>query len=199
MKIICIGRNYTEHIKELNNEIPDKPVIFLKPSTAILREGQDFYYPEFSKDIHYECEIILKIGKNGKHIKPKFALDYISEISVGIDFTARDLQTELKNKGLPWELAKAFDQSAVIGRFIPFEAEKHGFSLTKNNVTVQDGHTDFMLHTFADIIVFVSQFFTLQTGDIIFTGTPKGVGPIAIGDFYQGFLNGEKLLEVQIK
>jgi acylpyruvate hydrolase len=199
MKIICIGRNYTEHIKELNNETPEKPVIFLKPSTAILREGQDFYYPEFSKDIHYECEIILKIGKNGKHIKPKFALDYISEISVGIDFTARDLQTELKNKGLPWELAKAFDQSAVIGRFIGFEAKTHRFSLTKNKETVQEGQTDWMLHSFTDIIVFVSQFFTLQTGDIIFTGTPKGVAPIAIGDFYQGFLNGEKLLEVQIK
>ena len=199
MKIICIGRNYTEHIKELNNETPEKPVIFLKPSTAILREGQDFYYPEFSKDIHYECEIILKIGKNGKHIKPKFALDYISEISVGIDFTARDLQTELKNKGLPWELAKSFDQSAVIGRFIAFESKTHTFSLTKNKETVQEGQTDWMLHSFADIIVFVSQFFTLQTGDILFTGTPKGVGPIAIGDFYQGFLNGEKLLEVQIK
>ena len=199
MKIICIGRNYTEHIKELNNEVPDSPVIFMKPSTAIIREGQDFYYPEFSKDIHYECELILKIGKNGKYIKPAFALDYIHEISVGIDFTARDLQTQLKNKGLPWELSKSFDQSAVIGRFIPFERKEYSFSLTKNDKTVQEGNTQYMLHSFAEIIIFISQYFTLQTGDIIFTGTPQGVGGIAVGDKYRGYIEQEELLQLAIK
>ena len=199
MKIICIGRNYTEHIKELNNELPEKPVIFLKPSTAILREGQDFYYPKFSKDIHYECELILKIGKNGKYIQPKFALDYISEISVGIDFTARDLQNELKQKGLPWELAKGFDQSAFIGKFIPFENNDYAFSMAKNKNIVQKGNSRQMIHSFADIIVFVSQYFTLQTGDLIYTGTPQGVGGIAIGDIYEGFLEEERLFTMVIK
>ena len=199
MKIICIGRNYTEHIQELKNETPDAPVIFMKPSTALLRDGSAFYYPEFSKDIHYECECILKIGKNGKHIQPQFALSYISEISVGLDFTARDVQTGLKQKGLPWELAKSFDQSAAIGQFIPFEPKQYTFSLQKNGTTVQEGDTNHMIYSMQDMIVFVSQFFTLQQGDILFTGTPKGVGPIAIGDTYEAFLNGERLLSLEIK
>lgn len=199
MKIICIGRNYHEHIKELKNETPEAPVIFMKPSTAILKDGSSFYYPEFSKDIHYECECIVKIGKNGKYIQPQFALGYISEISVGIDFTARDVQAQLKQKGLPWEIAKAFDQSAAIGHFVPFEPKDYTFSMTKNGETVQQSDTRHMINSFQEMIVHVSQFFTLQQGDILFTGTPQGVGPIAIGDRFEAYLMGQKLLSIDIK
>jgi acylpyruvate hydrolase len=192
MKIICIGRNYAEHAKELNNPIPAQPVVFMKPASALLINRKPFYFPEFTKDIHYELEIVLKIGKNGRHVQPEFALDYIQEVGLGIDFTARDLQSELKSKGQPWELAKGFDGSAVIGDFVSLNTlpglSNIEFYLEKNGEKVQHGFSKDMLFSFQDIICFVSQYFKLQMGDYIYTGTPSGVGPIAIGDELRGFL-----------
>ena len=207
MKIICIGRNYADHAKELNNPIPSRPVVFMKPASALLVNGKPFYYPEFTKDLHYETELVLKIGKNGRHVQPEFALDYIQEIGLGIDFTARDLQSELKAKGHPWELAKGFDGSAVLGSFVK-PAELPGFSnlefyLEKNGERVQHGFSKDMLFSFQDIICFVSQYFKLQMGDLIYTGTPAGVGPIAIGDSLRAFLmtriGAQELLRCDVK
>ena len=204
MKIICIGRNYAAHAKELNNAIPtEAPVIFMKPATAALKDNKPFYHPDFSEDIHHEAEIILRIGKNGKYVGEKFAKEYISDISVGLDFTARDLQQQQKEKGLPWEIAKAFDNSAVIGTWKPvseFQDFKNiHFHLLKNKEQVQTGHTADLLFTFEQIIVYVSQFFTLSQGDIIFTGTPAGVSKINIGDQLEAFLEGESVLSCEVK
>jgi acylpyruvate hydrolase len=201
MKIICIGRNYAEHAKELNNPLPTEPVFFMKPDTALLTEGA-FYIPDFTQNVHYECELVLRIKKVGKHIPEKFALDYVDEIGLGIDFTARDLQDSCKEKGLPWEKAKAFDHSAPIGkRFIPLnkEAENITFRLEKNGQLVQTGHTKDMIFNFAQVIAYVSQYVTLRTGDYIYTGTPSGVGPVAIGDKLTGYLEGEKMFEFEVK
>lgn len=203
MKVIAIGRNYREHAQELNNPIPDKPVIFLKPDTAVTRNTRNFYYPEFSNEIHYEAEVLLQISKEGKHINPKFASNYYEQIGLGIDFTARDLQQALKAKSLPWELSKGFDGSAPLSEWIPKEeldvAGGIHFRLDKNGATVQRGDTREMIFSFEDIIVFVSQYITLRRGDIIFTGTPSGVGPIAIGDHLEGFIGERRLLDIHIK
>lgn len=203
MKIIAIGRNYQEHAKELNNPVPSSPVVFLKPDTALLKEGKAFFHPDFSNDIHYEVELIIKIGKEGKHIQPKFAKNYIEAIGLGIDFTARDLQQECKEKGLPWEIAKAFDHSAPIGEFIPVneinDLNNISFSLNKNNTLVQKGNSSDMIFNFETIITYVSQRFTLKKGDLIFTGTPAGVGKINIGDLLEGYINDRKMLSVPIK
>lgn len=203
MKIICIGRNYTKHIEELNNERPDEPVVFMKPDSAILLKQHPFVIPEFSEDIHHELEVIVKISKVGKYIEPKFAHKYYDEISVGIDFTARDLQQKLKDKGLPWEKAKAFDGSAVIGEFVSKSDFKSldnlNFEMTNNGVTVQKGNTSFMLWKIDELIAYVSQFFTLKIGDVIFTGTPEGVAVVRPDDVLEGFLEGNKLFRIQVK
>ncbi len=202
MKIICIGRNYAEHAKELGNEIPENPVIFMKPDTAILKKGSDFYIPEFSDDVHYELEVVLKISKGGKYIQEEKASNYFEEIGLGIDFTARDLQSKLKEKGLPWELAKGFDGSAVVSEFYKksdFNMKNLSFSLMKNKEKVQDGNTSMMIFSPEKIIAFVSQYFTLKTGDLIFTGTPKGVGKVAEKDILQAFLENEKVLDLRIQ
>lgn len=204
MKIICIGRNYSEHAKELKNEIPDKPVVFLKPQTALLKDNKPFYYPEWTKDLHYETEVVLKVCKQGKYIDEKFAHKYFEEVTVGIDFTARDLQSQQKAKGLPWEIAKAFDNSAVIGSFKKLSDVQPAdagiaFSLQLNGTTVQQGNTADMMFSFSQIIAYASQFFTLQTGDLIFTGTPAGVGPVNIGDRLQGFIDTELLFDFEVK
>lgn len=200
MKIICVGRNYSEHAKELKNEIPDKPVIFLKPQTALLKDNKPFYYPEWTKDLHYETELVLKVCKQGKYIDEKFAGKYFDEVTVGIDFTARDLQSQQKAKGLPWEIAKAFDNSAVIGSFKKVSSENGiNFSMNLNRTEVQKGNTNDMMFSFGKIIAYVSQFFTLQTGDLIFTGTPAGVGPVKIGDRLEGFLETEKVFDFEVK
>ena len=200
MKIICIGRNYSAHAKELNSEIPTEPVIFLKPDTALLKGKKVFYLPGFSSDIHHELEIVLKISKEGKHIQEKFAHKYYDEISVGIDFTARDLQNRLKAKGLPWELSKAFDNSCPVGDFISRKSLPGdlGCHLLINGKKVQEGNSAQMLFTFDKIIAFVSGFITLRKGDLIFTGTPEGVGPVKSGDVLEAFLEGEKRLELKI-
>ncbi len=203
MKIICIGRNYSEHAKELKNEVPDKPVVFLKPQTALLKDDKPFYHPEWSSDIHYETEVVLKISKQGKYIDEKFASKYYDEVSLGIDFTARDLQSQQKAKGLPWEIAKAFDNSAVVGPFKKLSElkSKDGvhFSMKLNGVEVQKGNTADMLFSFDKIIAYASQFFSLQIGDLIYTGTPAGVGPVKIGDKLEGFLEDDKVFECEIK
>jgi 2-keto-4-pentenoate hydratase/2-oxohepta-3-ene-1,7-dioic acid hydratase in catechol pathway len=203
MKIICIGRNYANHIEELKNERPAEPVIFMKPDSAVLLKQHPFVIPEFSEDIHHEIELIVKISKVGKYIEPKFAHKYYDEISVGIDFTARDLQAKLKEKGLPWEKAKAFDGSAVIGDFLPksqfVSLENITFELKNNDITVQKGNSDMMLWNIDELISYVSQFFTLKIGDIIFTGTPAGVAVVKPNDVLEGFLEGQKLFRIQVK
>jgi acylpyruvate hydrolase len=204
MKIICIGRNYSEHAKELKNEIPDKPVVFLKPQTALLKDNKPFYYPEWTSDLHYETEIVLKVCKQGKYVDEKFAHKYFEEVTVGIDFTARDLQSQQKAKGLPWEIAKAFDNSAVVGTFVKrsdVESNNSGieFAMQLNDKTVQQGNTADMMFSFEKIIAYASQFFTLQTGDLIFTGTPAGVGPVKIGDRLQGFIGSQPLFDFEVK
>jgi 2-keto-4-pentenoate hydratase/2-oxohepta-3-ene-1,7-dioic acid hydratase in catechol pathway len=203
MKIIAIGRNYADHIKELNNERPDEPVIFTKPETALLLNNAPFYYPDFSKNIHYEVEILLRISKNGKYIDPKFATNYFDAIGIGIDFTARDLQDKAREKGLPWALAKGFNGSAPISKFIDktkFKDIKNlNFSLKMDGKIRQEGNTAMMLFPFEDIISYISKFIMLKKGDIIFTGTPKGVGAIAIGNKLEAYIEDEKLLEVEVK
>jgi 2-keto-4-pentenoate hydratase/2-oxohepta-3-ene-1,7-dioic acid hydratase in catechol pathway len=203
MKIICIGRNYVDHIEELKNERPSEPVVFLKPDTAILKSGETFYIPDNLGKIHHELEIIVKISKVGKHIDQKFAHKYYDELSVGIDFTARDLQNKLKEKGLPWEKSKAFDSSAIIGDFIPknifSSIESLTFELKNNGNEVQKGNTSYMLWNIDEIISHVSQYFTLKTGDIIFTGTPQGVAPIKPNDMLEAFIENKKLLKLHIK
>ncbi|MFN3530566.1 MAG: fumarylacetoacetate hydrolase family protein [Bacteroidia bacterium] len=203
MKIICVGRNYADHARELNNEVPTEPVIFLKPDSAILKDGKAFYLPDHLGSIHHELEIVLRICKNGKHIAPRFASDYYDQIGLGIDFTARDLQTKLKNKGLPWELAKGFDGSAVLGDFVPKEhlgvLQDLQLELQVNGEKRQAGNTRDLLFSFEAIISFVSQYFSLRQGDLIFTGTPAGVGPVHAGDKLKGYLNGQNLLAFEVK
>lgn len=203
MKIICIGRNYSEHIRELNNEVPEEPVIFIKPDTALLRNNNPFYIPDFSQDVHHEVEIVVKINKPGRAIPVQFARDYYTHISLGIDFTARDLQTQLKTKGLPWEKAKGFDHSAAVGDFFPLEdfsspISQLSFQLQKNNQEVQNGNTQCMIHGVDEIIAYVSNFFSLRIGDYIFTGTPAGVGPVASGDILKGFIEDKEILNFKI-
>lgn len=203
MKIFCVGRNYADHAKELNNEVPTEPVIFMKPDTALLREDQPLYYPSFTQNLHYELELVVRIQKPGKKIEEKFAHKYYEEITVGIDFTARDKQDELKKKSLPWELAKAFDHSAVVGRMLPKsgfgDLQQLSISMSKNGTAVQEGNTKDMLFSIDRLISFISQHFTLRTGDLIFTGTPQGVGPAQIGDLFEGYLQGQKLFECAIR
>lgn len=203
MKIICIGRNYANHIEELQNERPEEPVVFLKPDTAVLSKESDFYIPDFSDDIHHEVEILVKISKVGKYIDAQFAHKYYEQLGLGIDFTARDLQQKLKEKGLPWEKAKAFDSSAVIGDFVPkgvfSSTENITFELKNNGKTVQKGNTAQMLWKIDEIISHVSQFFTLKTGDVIFTGTPEGVAKVVSGDFLEGYIEDKKVLSLHIK
>ena len=203
MKIICIGRNYASHIEELQNERPTEPVVFMKPDSAVLLKQHPFVIPEFSQEIHHEIELIVKISKVGKHIEAKFSHKYYEEISVGIDFTARDVQDQLKAKGLPWEKAKSFDGSAVIGEFLPknqFDSLKNiTFELTNNNKSVQKGNASHMLWKIDELISFISQYFTLKIGDIIFTGTPEGVAMVKPEDVLEGFLEGNKLFSIKIK
>lgn len=202
MKIFCVGRNYAAHAAEMNQPVPEQPVIFMKPPTAVLRERKPFYYPAFTKEIHFETELVVKINKNGKHIQPPFAMDYIESVTLGLDLTARDIQSDLKKKGLPWELAKGFDQSAVIGEWQPFTEDnwnKMVFTLRKNDTVVQTGSTKEMIFSLTDLLVFISSRFTIQKGDLLFTGTPEGVGPINMDDKLEGFLDGAPVLFCQIK
>ena len=202
MKIICVGRNYPKHILELNNARSKDPFVFIKPDNAVLRNNEDFYYPDFSNEIHYEVELIIKFHKKGKNIDAKFAHKYYNQIGLGIDFTARDLQNQLKSKGLPWELAKGFDSSAVFGKWLDissFNLRDLHFSLEKNGQEVQRGHTKDMIFGVDQLIAFVSQFFMIKIGDVLFTGTPSGVGPIEIGDELTGYIGGEKNFNFKIK
>jgi acylpyruvate hydrolase len=203
MKFICIGRNYADHIAELKNERNEDPVVFLKPDTALLKDNEPFYLPDFSKDVHHEVEILLKISKEGKYIDRQFAPKYYDEVGLGIDFTARDLQAKQKAKGLPWEIAKAFNGSAVVGQFVPKtrypDLAALEFSLQVNGQARQTGHTSFMLFDFDTIIAYVSQFFTLKKGDIIFTGTPAGVGAVQAGDQLAGYIGPEKFFDFAVK
>jgi len=204
MRIFAIGRNYAEHIKELNNERPNDPVVFTKPDTAVLRNNEPFYYPDFSKDIHHEVELVLRICKEGKNIEEKFSHKYYDAVGIGIDFTARDLQSKLKEKGLPWDIAKGFNGSAPLSdKFIPVSEFKDlnniNFKLQVDGQLKQAGNTSLLLFSFDYIISYLSKFFTLRTGDLIFTGTPKGVGPVAIGNKLSAYIEHEKLLEFEVK
>ncbi len=203
MKIFCIGRNYADHVKELKNELPTEPLIFMKPPTALLLDGKPFYYPDFTQDLHHEIEIVLRISKAGKHIEPQFAHKYFDAVALGIDFTARDLQEKLKSKGNPWEIAKGFDGSAVLGKFLPLsefeDLQNIDFQLTKNKITVQHGNTSDLIFHFDVLISHISKYFTLQQGDVIYTGTPAGVGAVQIGDRLEGFIGEKLLLECDIK
>jgi len=203
MKIICIGRNYSDHAKELNNPVPTKPLIFMKPPSALLIKNKPMYIPDFTKNLHYEAEIVLKVCKNGKHVQAEFAKKYYKEIAFGIDFTARDLQDQCKAKGHPWEIAKAFDNSAALSEFISLEKVNQAagikFQMKKNGEVVQDGNTQDLIFDFDFLICYVSKFFKLQMGDYIFTGTPAGVGPVQIGDRLEGFIEEEKLMDCNIK
>jgi 2-keto-4-pentenoate hydratase/2-oxohepta-3-ene-1,7-dioic acid hydratase in catechol pathway len=202
MKIICIGRNYAAHAAELGNEVAAEPVIFMKPDSAVFRQRDAFYIPDWTNDVHYELEVVVRINRLGKNIEAKFAPKYFAEFTVGIDFTARDVQSALKAKGLPWEKAKAFDQSAVLGDFLSvddFDLNNLHFQLKKNGKLVQDGNTSLMLHNIAQLIEHSSQYFTLKIGDLLFTGTPEGVGPVAPGDLLEGFIEGKKVLNVKVR
>lgn len=204
MKIICIGRNYVEHIKELNHERPENPLFFIKPDSAILQRGQPFFYPDFSTEIDYELEVVVRINRLGKNIQPKFAYKYYNEVALGIDFTARDLQRQAINKGNPWTMAKGFDDSAVVSEFVPLSEVGKGiqelnFELRKNDTMVQHGYTGNMIFAIDELIAYISQFMTLKIGDYIFTGTPAGVGSIQIGDVLEGFLENQPMLKCRIK
>ena len=203
MKIICIGRNYIEHAKELNNALPDKPVWFMKPDSALLLKNKPLFYPDFTKELHYETELVFRISRVGKHIEEKFAHKYYDAIAVGFDFTARDLQTECKNKGIPWEPAKAFDGSAALSDFLPIEqfpdVHNINFSMKKNDEWVQKGNSGEMTYDIHKIISYVSQFVTLKLGDLIYTGTPAGVGPLTIGDKLEAYIEDQHLLTTEIK
>jgi len=202
MKIICIGRNYAAHAAELGNELAAEPVIFMKPDSAVFRQRDAFYIPDWTSDVHYELEVVVRINRLGKNIEAKFAPKYFAEFTVGIDFTARDVQSALKAKGLPWEKAKAFDQSAVLGDFLSvddFDLNNLHFQLKKNSQVVQDGDTSLMLHNISQLIEHSSQYFTLKIGDLLFTGTPEGVGPVAPGDLLEGFIEGKKVLNVKVR
>jgi acylpyruvate hydrolase len=203
MKIICIGRNYVAHARELNNPLPEKPVFFLKPDTALIQNNRPFFYPSFSTDIHHEVELVLKINRVGRHIDPEFARRYYDEIGIGIDFTARDLQSACKKEGLPWEIAKAFDGSAPIGNFIPLpeiaDPGNINFRLDVNDSTVQEGNSRDMIFSFDRLISYISGFITLKIGDLIFTGTPAGVGPVKIGDRLRAWLDDRMLLDFHVR
>ena len=204
MKIICVGRNYVAHAAELGNEVPDSPMLFMKPHTALLTNNKPLYYPDFTKDLHYEAELVLKICKNGRHIQPEFADSYYQQIGFGIDFTARDLQQKCKEKGHPWEIAKAWDQSAVLSNdFMDVDKlpdrNSIKFEMTLNGKTVQQGDSALMIYSFNDVICYASKFFKLQVGDFIYTGTPSGVGPVKRGDILVGSIEGVKMLECEIK
>ena len=203
MKIICVGRNYVDHIKELNNEAPKDPVLFLKPDTSILLKKQPFFIPEFSNEVHHEVEILVKINRIGKHIDRKFAHKYYDEISLGIDFTARDLQSKLKEKGLPWEKAKAFDGAAVVGKFLAKNDFKNvddiNFRLEKNDKVQQKGNTSLMLWKIDTLIEYISKYFTLKIGDIIFTGTPSGVAKVNPNDILKGFIEEKEIFSIKVK
>ena len=203
MKIICVGRNYSEHVKELGNSIPEEPVIFMKPKSALLQSHTPFYYPEFTNELHYECEIVLRVCKNGKYVQAKHAANYYDAVTVGIDFTARDVQDELKKKGLPWEKAKAFDNSAVVGKFIEltptFNRKSINFSLLKNDEKVQEANTEQMIFSIDRIIENISNYFSLNIGDLIFTGTPSGVGECVTGDILEGFIENQSMFTVEVK
>jgi len=203
MKIICIGRNYADHAKEMNAEVPTVPVFFMKPDIAILKNGKDFYYPDFTSDLHYECELVYRINKAGKNIQSKFAHKYYSEMTLGIDFTARDLQQECKAKGLPWEIAKSFENSAPISDVFQqtdrINPKEISFELRKNGELVQQGHSKDMIFSIDEIIAYISRFMTLKTGDLIYTGTPQGVGPVVIGDVLEGSLNGQSMFSFEVK
>lgn len=202
MKFLCIGRNYVEHAKELGNEVPEEPVIFMKPKSALLQQNMPFYYPDFTNELHYECEVVLRISKNGKYISEENAHQYYDAISVGIDFTARDVQSELKKKGLPWEKAKAWDNSAVLGSWNTvapdLDRKNIVFSMKKNGEVVQSGNTRDMIHGFDQIIAHVSNYFSLNIGDVIFTGTPKGVGECSVGDELEGFLGDQSMFKIKV-
>lgn len=202
MKFLCIGRNYVEHAKELGNEVPEEPVIFMKPKSALLQQNMPFYYPAFTNELHYECEVVLRISKNGKYISEENAHQYYDAISVGIDFTARDVQSELKKKGLPWEKAKAWDNSAVLGSWSTvapdLDRKNIVFSMKKNGEVVQSGNTRDMIHGFDQIIAHVSNYFSLNIGDVIFTGTPKGVGECSVGDELEGFLGDQSMFKIKV-
>lgn len=203
MKIICIGRNYVDHAKELGHEVPTEPVIFMKPKSALLQSHTPFYYPEFTNELHYECELVLRICKNGKYIPERLAGTYFNGITVGIDFTARDIQQEAKKQGLPWEKAKAFDNSAAVGKFVDitsaFNPKNVEFSFTKNGDTVQKGNSGEMIFSFNKLISNISNYFSLNIGDLIFTGTPAGVGECLVGDQLEAFMDGVSLLKVEVK
>ena len=203
MKIICIGRNYVDHAKELNNEVPSKPVFFMKPDSALVTANRPFFYPDFSNDVHHELEVVIRINRLGRSIEERHAQRYFSEIGLGVDFTARDLQSEMKKKGLPWEIAKGFDYSAPVSEFLPVSKFKdlHNltFQLDLNGTPVQNGNTSLMIFSFEKIISYVSRYVTLKTGDLIFTGTPAGVGPVAINDRLEAYLEGEKLMDFPVK
>jgi 2-keto-4-pentenoate hydratase/2-oxohepta-3-ene-1,7-dioic acid hydratase in catechol pathway len=203
MKIFCVGRNYADHAKELNNAIPDEPVIFMKPKSALLQAHTPFYYPEFTNELHYECELVLRVSKNGKYIQEKFGNKYYDAITAGIDFTARDIQDELKKKGLPWEKAKAWDNSAAIGKWIPVQDIKNrndiNFKLNKNNETVQKGNSADLIFGFDYLICYISNFFSINIGDLIFTGTPAGVGELVVGDEIEAYIEDEALMKLEIK
>ena len=203
MKIICIGRNYSEHAKEMNSDVPDKPVFFIKPDTCLNRNNQPFFYPEFTKDLHYELEVVIRFNRIGRSVNKRFAHRYYDAVSLGIDFTARDLQQECKQKGLPWEIAKAFDYSAPIGEFIPKEEiEDLGnieFRLEKNDVIVQQGNTRDMIFSFDELIDYVSRFVTFRIGDYMYTGTPAGVGPVQVGDRLKGYLNNRLMFDFFVR
>ncbi|MDE3235127.1 MAG: fumarylacetoacetate hydrolase family protein [Bacteroidota bacterium] len=203
MKIFCVGRNYADHAKELGNAVPEEPVIFMKPKSALLQSHTPFYYPEFSNELHYEAELVLSISKNGKYIQEKHASKYYNKITVGIDFTARDVQAELKKKGLPWEKAKAWDNSAVIGKWFDITPDLLKkpilFSLQKNQQTVQEGNSTDMIYSFDYIVAHISNYFSLNIGDLVFTGTPAGVGECVVGDLLEGFFEQTKVFEIEIK
>lgn len=203
MKIFCVGRNYVEHAKELGNAVPDEPIIFMKPKSALLQTHTPFYYPEFTNELHYECELVLRVCKNGKYIQERFANKYYDAVSVGIDFTARDLQQEAKEKGLPWEISKAWDNSAVVGKWITVSNIKNkkdiNFSLYKNKELVQKGNSGLMMHNFDKIIAYISSFFSVNIGDLIFTGTPAGVGECVVGDLLEGYIEEENLFSLEVK
>jgi 2-keto-4-pentenoate hydratase/2-oxohepta-3-ene-1,7-dioic acid hydratase in catechol pathway len=203
MKIICIGRNYANHAKEMNSPVPDVPMFFMKPDTALLPKRNPFYYPDFTKDLHYECEIVVRISKLGKYISEKYAHEYYTEIGLGIDFTARDLQVKCKEKGHPWEIAKAFEHSAPLSEMFlnknDLDLENLSFQLFNNGKLVQDGNTKDLLFKIDHLIAYISQFMTLKIGDLIFTGTPEGVGPVKVGDHLEGFIQERKMLDLKIK
>jgi 2-keto-4-pentenoate hydratase/2-oxohepta-3-ene-1,7-dioic acid hydratase in catechol pathway len=203
MKIFCVGRNYVAHAKELGNEVPEEPIIFMKPKSALLQAHTPFYYPEFTNELHYECELVLRISKNGKYIQDRFANKYYDAVSVGIDFTARDVQNELKEKGLPWEKAKSWDNSAVVGKWVLLNDLKNKkeikFSLQKNKEVVQEGNSSLMINNFDKVVSYISNYFSVNIGDLIFTGTPAGVGECVVGDELEGFMGEDSMFVVEVK